>query len=265
MRPAADMGTWCFITERAIPKTPHHTRHFLTFARYTDGYNLDVLRGVDIVQSHAPDGGGYFTGIRAVPTESPIGYPLALFGQPLLDPPRTTSFCSGSTYTAFIEALNLILGERASELTPERLEAMRMQEPDGSRREDGVKFWGHWNDDGWGCQYALVQFSGMGEVIPPMCARPGDFANISWTNGGGHSVVFLGWYVSGGKLGIAYWSSSNRTDGMADDHFAPVGRIRSMKFVRLTHPERLFTFNPATPVETHVPGDTIVPSAQGAE
>src|SRR5207253_9122527 len=132
--------------------------------------------------------------------ESPIGYPLALFGKPLLAPPRTTSYCSGSSYTAFIEALNLLYGKEgaddgAARLSPDRLEALRMQEPDGGRREDGVKFWGHWNDDGPGCHYALVQYAHMAQEIDPKRARPGDFMNINWKSGLGHSTVFLGYVV----------------------------------------------------------------------
>ena len=57
----------------------HHTRHAELFSRGIDGFNLLVLAAVDKVQSTAPDGGGYFVGVKAKPAESPIGYPLRLF------------------------------------------------------------------------------------------------------------------------------------------------------------------------------------------
>ena len=189
-----------------------------------------------------------------MPTESPVGYPLSLFGAPLLDPPRTTSYCSGSTYGAFIEAINRILPDGADRLSPDRLEAMRMQEPDGGRREDGIKFWGHWNDDGFGSQFALVQYSGMGRVVSPERARPGDFMNISWTNGRGHSVIFLGWAETNEGKSLLYWSSQKATEGLGDV-LVPVSRIREVKVVRLTRPEALFELDPAAPVTLKVPGD----------
>ncbi len=80
-------------------------------------------------------------------------------------------------------------------LSPERLEAIRMQEPDGGRREDLIKFWGYWNADGFGTHFALVQYSRMGQEIRPAQLRPGDFVNISWKTGLGHSVIFLVWLL----------------------------------------------------------------------
>src|SRR5262249_899869 len=157
--PTADDGTWFVISDDGAKLPAHHTRHADVFGKYVSGYNAQVLAGVDKVQASQPEGGGYFTGVKAKPAESPIGYAISLFGQPLLSAPRTTSYCSGSSYSAFIESLNIILPDGAKRIDPAHYEALRMQEPDGGRREDGVKFWGHWNDDGPGCQYALVQYS----------------------------------------------------------------------------------------------------------
>ena len=53
-----------------------------------------VLRAIDRVQASAPDGGGYFIGLKADPLESPIGYPLRLFGRQILLSPRTTFWAS---------------------------------------------------------------------------------------------------------------------------------------------------------------------------
>jgi hypothetical protein len=252
-----DNGTWLYIDSIDIPSVKQHLNHGSIFKKYVNGYNLSVLKAVDVVQSHAIDGGGYFIGIKAKPTESPIGYELKLLGTSMLTPPRPTSYCSGSSYGVFIETLNLIFGDSVSKISPDRAEAFRMQEPDGSRREDYIKFWGKWNADGWGTQYALVQYSGMGEEVTPERARPGDFANISWTSGLGHSVVFLGWFKKNNELGMVFWSSQKGTNGFGDVAMCPLSKVKSVKIVRLTHPEKVFTFDVQQTVKRDLPGDVI--------
>jgi hypothetical protein len=254
-----DDGQWLFVDTADVPAAKQHLNHEAMFKKYVKGYNISVLKAVDIVQSHAMDGGGYFIGISAKPTESPIGYQLSIFQKPLLDPPRTTSYCSGSSYGVFIEALNLIFPDGGSRLSSERLESLHMQEPDGSRREDRIKFWGKWNDDGWGTHYALVQYSGMGEEITPQRARPGDFMNISWVKGLGHSVVFLGWFMKENKMGMIFWSSQKSTNGYSDVVLWPLSNVKSVKTVRMTHPEKVFSFDVEQTVKRDLPGDTIVP------
>ncbi len=258
LHPTTDDGSWFFLNEKQANMGTYHTEHARVFGQAIDGYNLFVLKGIDRAQSHAPDGGGYFIGLKADPPESPIGYELKLFGKSLLNPPRPTSYCSGSTYTAFIEAMNLIFPNGAQRLDSLHYEALRMQEPDGGRREDLVKFWGYWNADGYGNHYALVQYAKMGRRIHPNNARPGDFMNISWKKGGGHSVIFLGWYKDAdGTAKVRYWSSQKRTNGMGDD-MVPIDRIAEVCIVRLVHPENIFTFDVNAPVNIHVPGDSIV-------
>ena len=253
-----DNGEWFLLNKNDIAAGVHHTRHAEIFGKYVQGYNDYALRAIDKVQATAMDGGGYFIGIKAVPTESPIGYKLKLFDRPLLEPPRTTSYCSGSTYAAFIEQLNLIFSKKeGKKLSDERYEAIRMQEENGGRREDTIKFWGKWNDDGFGSHYALVQYAKMGEEIKPPQARPGDFINISWVKGGGHSVVFLGWYQDeNGQKNIVYWASQTRTNGFGDE-VIPLERIKEIKAVRLVHPENLFKFEVNAPVQRDIPGDKI--------
>lgn len=250
-------GDWFVLGKDALIAGPHHTRHAELFGKNLDGYNYVVLQGVDKVQATAMDGGGYFIGIKAVPTESPVGYELKLFARSLLAPPRTTSYCSGATYAAFIEQLNLLFFEHGKRLSDDRYEAIRLQEEDGGRREDTIKFWGKWNDDGFGSHYALVQYSKMGQEIKPRNARPGDFMNISWQKGGGHSVVFLGWHQDeNGEKHIVYWASQTRTNGFGDE-VVPLARIKEVKTVRLTHPENLFTFDVNAAVQRDIPGDKI--------
>jgi hypothetical protein len=253
----ADPGTWCILTESQTSAGAHHTRHAELFGNDIPKNNLAVLQGIDKVQASAMDGGGYFVGVKAQPPESPIGYELKLFDKSLLSPPRKTSYCSGSSYSAFIEALNILLPDGAKKMSDDRLESLRMQEPDGSRREDGVKFWGHWNDDGFGSQFALVQYSGAGIEVKPKDARPGDFMNISWKSGLGHSVVFLGFYKDkDGTKKILYWASQKGTNGLGDQTSA-IDKIKEVKIVRLVDPQKLFSFDPATKVDRTVPGDKI--------
>lgn len=232
------LAALAFAPPALLTAGPHHTRHLEILGRGLSRISREILAAVDRVQATAMDGGGYFIGVKAVPPESPIGYPLALKGSPMLAPPRTTSYCSGSSYAAFIEALGRLLPRAPS---PDRLEFLRMQEPDGRRREDGVKAWGWWNADGLGCDYALVQYLGVGERIRASDARPGDFMNVSWKSGLGHSVVFLGWT----KGGIVYWSSQKGTNGLGDQT-SPLSSVESLSAVRLSHPERILTFVPGS-------------------
>ncbi len=267
----AALASWYILPADYLELPPQHTRHAALFAKDAPEFNKLVLRGIDEVQSNAMLGGGYFIGIKTKPTESPIGYPLKLDGQDLIDPPRSTSFCTGASYAAFIEALNIWLPQGRSatnatnrlpetvpiRLSQDRLEALRMQEFNGGRREDGVKFWGHWNADGFGNHFALVQYSRMGERLKPDDARPGDFLNISWKSGLGHSTVFLGWCLDQqGRKAVRFWSSQKGTNGIGDQ-VSTLDSIKSVCLVRVTRPMRLFTFNPAQKVETKVAGDTV--------
>jgi len=252
---------WQVLQPEDLVLGAHHTQHQARFGKYVPGFNNGIntliLQAIDTVQSHAPDGGGYFIGIRANPTESPVYYNLKLFQKPLIEIPRQASYCSGATYTAFIEAMNLFYPNGQQRLGEKQYESLRMQEPDGSRREDHIKFWGHWNADGFGNHFALVQYSQMGEVIPPKEARSGDFANISWKSGLGHSVIFLGWVEIDGDKKMMYWSSQRGTNGYGDQ-IVSLQTIKSVMFVRLTHPEMIFEFDPQTSVDISVPGDSIV-------
>jgi hypothetical protein len=234
------LAALAFAPQALVDAGAHHTRHLQLLGKGLPKINREVLAAVDRVQATALDGGGYFIGVKAVPAESPIGYALKLKGVPMLTPSRSTSYCSGSSYSALIEALDRLLKRP---LDAERSELMRMQEPDGSRREDEVKAWGWWNADGLGCDYALVQYLGIGERIKAADARPGDFMNISWKSGLGHSVVFLGWIRDARGPSIAYWSSQKGTNGLGDQ-ISPLSSVAALSAVRLAHPERLLTFTP---------------------
>ena len=253
----SDDGSLFLLEKEDLRYGPHHTHHASVFGKYVEGYNRAILQAIDTVQATRPEGGGYFIGIFAEPTESPIGYPVGLLGNNMLEPPRPTSYCSGASYTAFLEAMNLVFREESSRLDSARAELFRMQEPDGGRREDHIKFWGKWNADGFGNHFALVQYSGMGTEIDPAAARPGDFMNISWKSGIGHSVIFLGWHRNEeDKMQLVYWSSQKGTDGLGDD-VVDVDRIKSVKVVRLTNPEKLFTFKPNEEITKSIPGDSL--------
>jgi hypothetical protein len=257
LRPTEDNGEWFFLSKRDLRYGNYHCKHAALFGRRINGYNYYILKGIDQVQAQAMDGGGYFTGKNARPTESPIGYELKLFGKSLLNPPRTTSYCSGSTYAAFIEALNLIFLYGLDSLDFDHYEALRMQELNGGRREDGIKMWGHWNADGFGNHFALLQYARIGQEIKPNAARPGDFMNISWKTGNGHSVIFLGWYKApNGKRQLLYWSSQKSTNGIADQ-LIDVDKIKNVKIIRLSNPAGIFHFDINNPVNLKIPGDKI--------
>ncbi len=255
--PTKDDGKRLILKKEDLSQGTYHTNHAKIFGKYVSGYNTYILKAIDSVQSTAMDGGGYFIGLKVDPPESPIGYNLNLFDKQLLQAPRTTSYCSGSSYSAFIESLNLMYNNKSQDLSEGRYESLRMQELDDGRREDGIKFWGKWNDDGYGNHFALVQYSDMGKKIDPVNARPGDFLNISWKNGGGHSVVFLGWYINEqDEKCLLYWSSQTRTNGLGDE-LVPISKIKEVMVVRLTTPENLFTFDIEKQVDDSVKGNLI--------
>lgn len=117
-----------------------------------------------------------------------------------------------------------------------------MQERDGRTRADFVKVWGSWNTD-WGEELALVRLTGMGGRVESSEAVPGDFVNISWKRGKGHAAVFLGWADVGSEACMLIWSSQKSTNGIGD-RIVPLSRIKEARFVRVTNPEKVFTFEP---------------------
>ena len=252
-----DDGNWLFVKAADLKEGEHHLNHYEIFGKYVDGYNKYILKAIDEVQKTALDGGGYFVGLKVNPPESPIGYDLKLLGKPLIKAPRKTSYCSGASYTVFIEALNLIFAGSNKILPEENYEAMRMQEPDGGRREDNVKFWGKWNADGYGNHFSLVQYSKIGKKINPKNARPGDFVNISWKSGLGHSVVFLGWNIDEkNDTNLVYFSSQKHTNGFGDVS-VNINKIQEVLFVRLYEPYSLFINKFDENVNYEIDGDKI--------
>ena len=259
LAPTSDNGEWFFLHKSDLRKGPHHTKHARIFGKYVRGYNYYILKGIDKVQAHAPDGGEYFTTLKSRQLESPIGYELKIFGKSLIGPPRRSSYSSGATYGAFIEAMNIMYGKGGHDsLDFEHYEALRMQEIGGGKRREGVKFWDYWNAHGFGNHFALVQYSGIGKAVEPRSARPGDFVNIVWKKDGATSAIFLGWFKDKDeKEKIVYWSSQKETNGFGDQ-IMPVDNIKHLKFVRVTNPEKLFDFNIDMPVNFKVAGDKVV-------
>ena len=228
----------------AISLPTYHTSHADTYGTDVPKANLEILKGVDRVQATAMDGGGYFIGVKASPPECPVGYPVTFLGEPMLTPTRPTSYCSGASYAAFIEALGELVKDRQAEISEDQVEALRMEEPDGGRREDMVKFWGWWNADGPGSLYALTLYTQMGTRVAPESAIPGDFCNINWVSGPGHSVVFLGWEITeGGEQGMRFWSSQKSTNGFGD-LVVPLRTISGYVFTRLTRPDAVINLDP---------------------
>jgi hypothetical protein len=219
-----------------------HTSHEKIFSEKAFDYNRYILKAIDKIQGQAINGGGYYTNKQDKSKESPIGYPLKIFSHPLINPPRSTSYCTGATFAAFIEALNLIYPHGETRLTPDRYEALRMQEMDGTMRKDFVKVWGNWNTQ-WGAPYVMIKYLQMGKIVSQREARPGDFINILFKGGGGHSAIFLGWYKNeNGETQLLYWSSQPETNGISD-HSVPTGRISRLAIVRLTNPGKIFSFD----------------------
>ncbi|MFA6074666.1 MAG: hypothetical protein WCV63_03560 [Negativicutes bacterium] len=241
----AEYHNWYFLSDSQRSQDVHNIKHFFDYGADAPNYNKAVLQGIDKVMATAPNGGGYFVGLRANPPESPLGYDLKFGKYSLLTPPRSTSYCSGSSYGVFIEALNIINPRYSNRMTAAQLEACRMQEPDGGRRDDDIKLWGYWNDDVWGIHHALIDYTQMGEVVAPYAAKPGDFIKIMWSKSSGHFVVFLGWVrgANNQPVAIRYWSSQPGTNGFGEQE-SSISKIYSILFVRLTYPDNITKFDP---------------------
>ena len=240
-----DYSNWYFISpaqEELGVANPHNTAHYANYSSNATPYNSYVLRAVDQVMSLRPDGGTYYTGKG----ESPAGYAIQFNGYSLLTPPRDSSYCSGATYSVFIEALNLINPNYINNFSPAALEALKTQRADGSARPDNELFWGLWNNDFWGIYDAMVNYAGVGEVISPYDAQPGDFMKIQWTASTGHFVVFLGWIkgANGLPVGVRYWSSNQGTNGYGESEHS-ISSIYALLVVRLSNPDKLSKLNPS--------------------
>jgi len=230
------------IYKSAGPFPRKHTSHEKIFSENVSDYNRYILRAIDKIQGQAMNGGGYYTNKQDKSKESPIGYPLKIFNYPLINPPRTTSYCTGATFAAFIEAINLIYPDEGARLTTDRYEALKMQEMNGARRKDFVKVWGNWNTQ-WGVPYVMIKYLEMGKIVTQREARPGDFINILFKGGGGHSAIFLGWYKNeNGETQLLYWSSQPETNGISD-HSISTAKISRLAIVRLTNPGKIFSFD----------------------
>ncbi|MCG9895110.1 MAG: hypothetical protein MH204_06510, partial [Fimbriimonadaceae bacterium] len=184
---------------------------------------------------------------------SPVGFALDLRGSRLFEPQRRTSFCTGASYAALIGALDRLL-PAGLEIPASAAESLAQREADGGRREDQVGFWGVWNGSGAGQVNALTRLTLAGDRVRPQEYRPGDFVQIFWNNGYGHSVVFLGWRVSGGTKRMRYWSSQKGTNGLGDQE-VPVSRIRTVHGVRLTRPLEILAAPSGFFVYSMDPGD----------
>jgi hypothetical protein len=66
------------------------------------------------------------------------------------------------------------------------------------------------------CLRTALCDNGLGErIVEREAAQPGDFVQLWRSNGSGHSVVFLGWQRESGQIvGIRYWSTQKRTNGI---------------------------------------------------
>jgi hypothetical protein len=208
-------------------------------------FNGAILAEVQKMQRMLPNGGGYFMGIKADPMECPIGLPIEFCGRPLLTPTRPTSYCSGVTYALFLSVIEKAVQENRWVLTQGQVEALRLQEPDGGRREDEVKLWGWWNADGPGSLYALTFVTSMGVRVAPKEAQPGDFLNINWAKGGGHSAVFLGWVPTpDGKPGMKFWGSQSSTNGVGEVVVSQES-MSGLVITRLTRPAGILSLDPS--------------------
>lgn len=237
---SAPKGSLWLLNEAQASLPAKHTRHESAYGSGAIGEGLWVLRGIDEAQKRAPKEDAWWVGPKEIPLESPVGFPLDLWGRSIFKPERTTSFCSGATYAALLLGMQK---QRPADpgLTNDAVESLRQTEADGSRRNDQIGFWGVWNGYGAGLYWALTDLTGAGIRVKPEEFRPGDFVQIYWTPKTGHSTVFLGWHQnSKGERFMRIWSSQKGTSGMGDWN-VPVKRLFGLVGVRLTDSIRVLS------------------------
>jgi hypothetical protein len=65
-----------------------------------------------------------------------------------------------------------------------------------------------------------------------------------------------------GKMGMIFWSSQKSTNGYSDVVLWPLTSVKDVKTVRMTHPEKIFSFDVGQTVNRDLPGDLIVPPSR---
>lgn len=147
------------------------------------------------------------------------------------------SFCSGATYLVLLRTLELVAKRGALGLDSATLGALAVK---GER--DGEGIWGRWNANGPGTA-RLFHELGLGRNFTAYSeARPGDFMKIFWTNEigkaeRGHSVIYLGTEIVGGKEHVKFWSS-NKPAGYGVKSVPKVEVARAI-FSRLEKPSAI--------------------------
>jgi hypothetical protein len=69
--------------------------------------------------------------------------------------------------------------------------------------------------------------------------------------------VFLGWCLNpAGEKCVMFWSSQKSTNGYGDK-ISRLSTVKDVVVVRLTHPNRLYTFDPKQTIDHSVLGDTV--------
>ncbi|MEY4616851.1 MAG: hypothetical protein RJB66_1811 [Pseudomonadota bacterium] len=155
------------------------------------------------------------------------------------------SFCSGATYTAFLQLLSVLQKQDGLALSDEVQKLLLVSgQPDGS----GV--WGRWNANGPGTARLFFELGlGRNFTMEKLSeAKPGDFLKIFWNDEigakeQGHSVIFTGLRQKELVRELCFWSSNKpsleSSEGGRGEKCVNVAKIRFGLFSRLEHPERL--------------------------
>jgi len=184
--------------------------------------------------------GGHYSASQAAFTG--LGRAVGLGTAGLQIDPREAqpSFCSGATYLVFVQVLDQLSRQGVITLDAQTQRALLV-----NHQKDGQGVWGRWNANGPGTARLFTEL-GLGHNFTDFAAaRPGDFMKIFWTEEigqkeHGHSVIYLGSDVVGGKEFVHFWSSnmaSNPGD-LSGYGFKIVPRTKIARciFSRLDHP-----------------------------
>jgi hypothetical protein len=124
---------------------------------------------------------------------------------------KKRSYCCGLTFEVFFKAYEKWCAAKKKEfrigdLDADGLTEFRLQWYGASRKNPDRKKL---------CLEAVVTAK-LGRAIEKLeDARPGDFVQLWRRDGSGHSVIFVEWVRSGGRItGLQYWSTQGATKGI---------------------------------------------------
>ena len=179
-----------------------------------EGFNRYVVEVINDWTLY-PKNGQYPYCWRECPGSMGVVHPVAYLGETLWDG-EGSCFCTGHTLEI------LLLAVRKWQVA----NGLEETEPLGDLSFEslhGGEFYQHWQGYGVAVDASSATALAVAGIGYPLArdgwgaAQPGDFVNLSRTNGTGHSVIFVSWVRQGGDIaGLRYFGCNSAGDSHPD-------------------------------------------------